>query len=486
MCVPFPFCVMIYTCLSTAIILDCFGGCILELTIANILCRTCPKQSSHERAHTANQVYTELRRIEINMRLLVGDIGGTNARLVMYEAPDDLSAYEDPPNCLTTHKAIVQKYYKNNDFTSFSEVLASFMSLPINAEKKVRSCCFAVAGPVSNNCINFTNRDGWIIDGHDIAQDFGFDRVELVNDFSASGYGLLSLTDDELVTLQEGKKTMLGTQPIALIGAGTGLGECYLTPNANGDLTAYATEGGHVEFAPRTPLEIELLSFIQNGLNSTSIDAKVGDMLPRVSVERVVSGKGLENVYEFLRHKYPEDVNRVYDDAYNDSKERGRLIGSEKYNYTLFRQAVEMMFAVYGGETGNLALKYLPFGGVYIAGGIAPKNIELINKRDSQFLTRFLDKGRMSSLMRDFPVHVVMKEDLGVRGAHFIAMRNAAEKLKRVEVNINQEQGDNHTWNSGLMDNPVVFASLVSGTTAVMTAATVVGMLYALRKWNMF
>lgn len=422
------------------------------------------------------------------MRLLVGDIGGTNARLVMYEAPDDLSAYEKPPNCLTTHKVIVHKYYKNNDFTSFSEVLVSFMSLPMNVDQKVSSCCFAVAGPVSNNCINFTNRDGWIIDGHDIAQDFGFDRVELVNDFSASGYGLLSLTDDELVTLQEGKKTTLGTQPIALIGAGTGLGECYLTPNANGDLTAYATEGGHVEFAPRTSLELELLSFIQNRLNSTSVDfkTKADDILPRVSVERVVSGKGLENIYEFLRHKYPDDVDRVYDGAYTECKERGRMIGSEKYNYTLFRQAMEMMFAVYGGEAGNLALKYLPFGGVYIAGGIAPKNIELINKQDSQFVTRFLDKGRMSSIMRDFPVYVVMKEDLGIRGAHFIAVRNAAEKLKRVEININRESDDERHMKLNVINNPMVFASLVSGTTAVLTAATVVGMLYAMRKWDMF
>lgn len=420
------------------------------------------------------------------MRLLIGDIGGTNARLVMYEAPDDLSAYENPRNCLSTHKVIVQKYYKNNEFESFSQVLALFLMLPVNLNKKVNSCCLAVAGPVSNNAINFTNRDGWIIDGHAIALIFGIDRVELVNDFSANGYGLLSLTEDELVTLQEGKKTTLGTQPIALIGAGTGLGECYMTPNGNGDLTAYPTEGGHVEFAPRSPLELELLAFIQNRLSPTSIDleAKVADALPRVSVERIVSGKGLENVYEFLRRRFPDDVVKKYDDAYNESRERGRLIGSEKYNYPLFGQAMEMMFAVYGGETGNVALKYLPYGGVYIAGGIAPKNIDIVNKQDSQFMKRFLDKGRMTSIMRDFPVHVVMNEDLGLRGAHFIAMRNVAENLKRAKAKIANQRRDQYDQNAIVRD-PLVFASLVSGSTAVMTAAAVVGMLYMLRKWNM-
>lgn len=426
------------------------------------------------------------------MRLLVGDIGGTNARLIMYEAPDDPTVLRNPDS-ISTHRVVAQKYYKNNDFLSFSEVLVSFMSIPINTEVKVKSCCFAVAGPVSNNYINFTNREGWILDGHAIAEDFGFERVQLINDFSANGYGLLCLSESELITLQKGKSVPKGTHPIALIGAGTGLGECYLTPDNNGELKSYPTEGGHVEFAPRSVLETELLSFIQKRLSSPFEETKEAHQkaLPRVSVERIVSGMGLENIYEFLREKYPGEVLRELDDEYNKSKERGRLIGSKKYNYGLFKRAMEIMFAVYGGEAGNVALKYLPYGGVYIAGGIAPKNVEFMNDQDSEFMSRFLDKGRMSAIMHDFPVHVVMKEDLGLRGAHLIAMRNAIESVeKTVDCNgrLSDTQREIGRGNglrpdeSGFMYNPLVFATVLSSATAILTATSVVAALYVVRK----
>lgn len=363
------------------------------------------------------------------MRLLAGDIGGTNARLVLYDAPDDREALSDAKNILT-HKVVSQKYYKNNDFQSFTEVLCSFISLPGIQGTKIHTCCLAIAGPVADNRINFTNREGWIVDGNSIRDEFAIDRVVLINDFVANGYGLLSLTHQELSVLQEGKAppSPSSSAPVALVGAGTGLGECFLTPGPNGALEAFPTEGGHVEFAPRTKLEEELLSFLQSRLNHhAETPTGEADLLPRVSVERLVSGKGLENIYEFLREKYPDQVDHSRDADYNSSNERGRLIGAEKYNYSLFGRALEIMFNVFGGEVGNVALKYLPYGGIYVAGGIAPKNIEFINGPDSEFMRRFLDKGRMTSIMSDFPVYVVMQEDLGLRGAHNVASQRAAE-----------------------------------------------------------
>lgn len=450
------------------------------------------------------------------MRLLVGDIGGTNARLIMYETPDDISALRDSRS-IPTHTVVSQMYYKSNDFKSFSQVLCSFMALPGNSNIEVHSCCFAVAGPVTENHINFTNREGWIVDGKSIQRDFTIDKVQLINDFVANGYGLLSLAEQELVTLQEGKPGPAATQPIALLGAGTGLGECFLTPNKHGDLSAYPTEGGHVEFAPRTALELELMAYLQNELKAH--DSGVNEeLLPRVSVERLVSGKGLENIYEFLRKKHPDQVNTALDTDYNESNERGRLIGSEKHNYRLFGKALEIMFAVFGGEAGNVALKYLPYGGIYIAGGIAPKNIEFVTKQGSEFMRRFLDKGRMSPIMQDFPVHVVLKEDLGLRGAHIIASRMAADlmpvnaKIPTESPDMNQNQSTPHHVEAveelekhalllntntsrntedhmsmsqairhAITDYPITYA-VVTSTTAAVTAAAVVGTLHVLRR----
>jgi glucokinase len=147
------------------------------------------------------------------------------------------------------------------------------------------TACFAVAGPVTNNCVSFTNRDSWSIEGDDIARTFGIQVVKLVNDFVAVGYGLLTLKDEtECQVLQAAPK--VHGAPIACIGAGTGLGECFLTVGPRGHYVCYPTEGGHTEFAPRSPLEIRLLAALLKKFKSHH----------RVSVERVVSGIGLWNV----------------------------------------------------------------------------------------------------------------------------------------------------------------------------------------------
>lgn len=452
------------------------------------------------------------------MRLLIGDIGGTNARLVMYEASadDDVTSLRDI-RLIAEHKVVSQMYYKNYDFKSFSEVLCSFMALPDNNNIKVHSCCLAVAGPVDDNRINFTNQDGWIIDGRQIQMDFGIDKVQLINDFVANGHGLLSLSKQELVTLQEGQcaQSVTATQPIALLGAGTGLGECFLTPNDDGHMTVHHSEGGHADCAPRTALEIELMTFLQSrfGAKSYQSSASNDELLPRVSVEHLVSGKGLEHIYEFLREKHPDQINSALDVEYDESNERGLLIGSEKDNYGLFRKALEIMFALFGAEAGNVALKYLPHGGVYIAGGIAPKNIELITGQDTEFMRRFRDKGPISSIMKDFPLYVVLKEDLGLRGAHIIASRLAADLMAVSTVSSVHETNPSNkdiptpednsdtprqlpnmtlskieksmtmaeALRNAIVDYPVTFAVATSATAAV-TAAVVITTLHASRR----
>jgi len=436
------------------------------------------------------------------VRLLVGDIGGTNARLVLYEADSALD-FSDVAT-LKKHHIVAQRNYKNDDFKSFSDVLCAFLALDGASGIKIDSCCFAVAGPVINNRINFTNRDGWIIDRATIETDFEIGRVQLVNDFVASGHGLLSLSNDELITLQPGKPRRDG--PIALVGAGTGLGECYLTRSAKDSYSSvFASEGGHVEFAPRSSIEDELLKYLQGkfsktlgatGMNGDISKPGITEALTkeqtRVSVERVLSGKGLENIYEFLRHEYPDQINKNYDEQYNDEiHERGRLIGKQQYNYPLFRQSLEIMFGIYGSEVGNVGLKYLPYGGLYIAGGIAPKNVNFMTDQNSLFMKRLRQKGRLSSIMRDFPVYVVMKEDLGLRGAHIVASRLIDESPKRSSSHLhfgnnNMDRSPSATalsprasfisapkpdsFRYAVSDYPVTYAC-ITGATAVATAS---------------
>lgn len=442
------------------------------------------------------------------MRLLAGDIGGTNARLVLYETSDDTDFLD--VELLSTYKIISQMYYKNHDFPSFTEVLLSFTSLPSISNIKIHTCCLAVAGPVTDNQINFTNREGWILDGNAIRTDFDIDHVLLINDFVANGYGLLALTEKELTVLNQGKYSSRPGKakgPVALVGAGTGLGQCYLTPDGSGFRTAFATEGGHVEFTPRTALEEELFHYLQRRLATVHSADDVNtdnssthsheELRPRVSVERLVSGQGLENIYEFLREKYSDQVSPDFDENYNESNERGRLIGSQKYNYGLFQRALEIMFAIYGNHVGNVALQYCPLGGLYIAGGIAPKNIEFITKPGSEFMHRYLSKGRMTSIMRDFPLYVVMTEDLGLRGAHIMAARlaatmksetNTAKSVPSKDGAPNGLHTTQNVYRNSIADNlreavsnyPVTFAVATSLSAACTAAAISVGLAVAI------
>lgn len=436
------------------------------------------------------------------MRLLAGDIGGTNARLVLYEAPDCAAQLADY-NAVTSHRVISQHYYKNDHFPSFTQLLRTFLSLPSNAHLTIHSCCFAVAGPVADNRINFTNRHGWLINGHHIQRDFNIQSVLLINDFVANGYGLLSLTDREITTVQRGSPSApdMFSAPVALVGAGTGLGECFLTPDKHGNVTAHPTEGGHVDFAPRTQQEHHLLSFLQARLQPNSPHPpdhppdhpSETHLLPRVSVERLVSGPGLESIYEFLREKYPQQLNPELDREYQSSTEKGRLIGAHKHNYPLFMSALQIMFAAFGAEVGNVALNYLPLAGIYIAGGIAPKNVEMITAPDSAFMKRFADKGRLSSLMHHFPLHVVMNEHLGIRGAHTVASRRAAKLLAdsppaAEHANEQQHQTNTQTSNLSLFQAvraavtsyPLAYA-FVTSTTAALAAAACAAALQILR-----
>jgi glucokinase len=240
--------------------------------------------------------------------IVSADIGGTNSRLELHEVNRtvvEATAGTSKKGWIKGTRApgtlVLKKTYQNHEFKSFEAVLHAFLR-EANAKAPV-TACFAVAGPVRNNAAQLTNRN-WNINGDSIAQEFSIRRVLLVNDFVALGYGLLTLDEaKECVCLQDAPKQP--DAPIACIGAGTGLGQCFLTPVPGEDdlfadaaqggeggatvgYTCFPSEGGHAEFAPRNDLEFDLLNFLMRKFEQKH----------RVSVERVVSGTGLVNVYE--------------------------------------------------------------------------------------------------------------------------------------------------------------------------------------------
>lgn len=343
--------------------------------------------------------------------VLVGDVGGTNTRLQLFEIPFDsvLAPGKRAPGVL-----VKEQEYLNGSFGSFDEIVASFLA----GSAAPSAACLAVAGPVERNAVRFTNRN-WVIDGSKLESKFRIAKVRLVNDFVANGYGLLTLDEaSECVTLQDAPK--VAGAPMASIGAGTGLGECYSTATDEGSpYETYASEGGHGDWAPRNALEVELHEFMK---------AKF-DQKARVSVERVISGPGLATMYEFFSSRFPDKVvAEVHDEIAAAGEMKGKAIAqhSVKGNGAfceLCKLTMETFATAYGAEAGVAALKWIPLGGLYITGGLTPKNLSLLKGEKSLFMQAFRDKGRLSPLLKRVPVYAVLAEDIGQRGAHLVAFK---------------------------------------------------------------
>lgn len=202
--------------------------------------------------------------------------------------------------------------------------------------------------------------------------------------------------------------------PKVCVGAGTGLGECYLTQtNGEGDYTCFPSEGGHVEYAPRNDVEVSLFKYLNNKFSSKG----------RISVERVVSGKGLANVYEFLAHQFPEQIDKkIHKEFLGAEDQQGRVVAVNAKPGSLCRQAMSIMMSAYGCEAGSAAIKWIPTGGLFVTGGLTPKNIEYIEGTNTDFMISYLNKGRVAPVLENIPLYAVMVEDLGVRGAHKAAL----------------------------------------------------------------
>jgi glucokinase len=315
--------------------------------------------------------------------ILAGDIGGTHARL----------AYFQPQN---GHLELVsEKVFPSREYSEFGEIVSKFLE---GAAARPEVACFGIAGPVHNGKVETSNLP-WIIEQSRLAKEIKLPATLLINDLEASAWGIGALGSQDLITLNR-VVPCNGNQ--AVIAPGTGLGEAGLFWNGS-EHQVFACEGGHADFAPQGDLQIELLRFLAHRYG-------------HVSYERVLSGPGLVNVYQFLHEKGSSNEPAGFSDQLQGT-DAAALISGAALNGSnpLAQQALDLWVSVYGAEAGNLALKTMAIGGVFLGGGISPKILPKL--REPAFMHSFLDKGRLRPLLEGISVQVITNDKAGLLGA---------------------------------------------------------------------
>lgn len=326
------------------------------------------------------------------MRILAGDIGGTKSELALYEGE---------PGGRWDERA--RTWLASAEHRSVPELVRAFLGPDAD---RFDAAGFAVAGPVHGGRCRITNL-GWELDERELTRSLGA-PVGLMNDFAASALGIGALAMTDLVVLQEGE--VAGDGPIALIGAGTGLGHAIAVPTRDG-LRVLPGEGGHSDFAPHDDTEDALWRFMR---------AQHGDP---VSIERAVSGPGILTLWKFVvaARLAPEGDETRAETAVDDPAAvitRHALDGSD----AACAKALSMFLSLYGSEAGNFALKVLPTGGLYVTGGIAPRIRDRL-RNGGEFMRAFLAKDRMGDTLARVRVSIVLNTHLGLLGARALAVQ---------------------------------------------------------------
>ena len=337
------------------------------------------------------------------MTVLAGDIGGTNSRLAIYDVP---------ATGLRGVKPIFEQTYPSAAHPSLDGIAEKFLTAAagaVGARAGVDSGCFGIAGPIEHNICRATNLP-WVVDGNALAQKLGIARVVLVNDFHAAALGVTAVEAHELVAL--GGDVRVAQGPMAVLGAGTGLGQAFLLWSAaQNRYQVVPSEGGHVDVAARTPLEHGLVAFLTG---------KYG----RVSCERVLSGRGLVDAFKFLSEEpacrgliRPETAAALSAGDNDPAAEISRraIAGTDP----LCEMALALFCSVLGAVAGNLGLMVLATGGVYVAGGIAPRILPFLQR--GGFREAFDRKGRLHTLVERIPAYVVTHAQPGLLGAALVA-----------------------------------------------------------------
>jgi glucokinase len=323
--------------------------------------------------------------------ILTGDIGGTHTRLATFEVREGRPAL----------RAV--EIYPSGRFGGLEEILLRFRREVAGTFERA---AFGVAGPLRGRAVVTTNLP-WVVDADRVAAALELPSVVLMNDLEALAWSLDVLEPAQLETLQPGRIDPAGNR--AVIGAGTGLGEAALV-RVGPRVVALASEGGHADFAPRTDVEIELLRWLR---------ARHG----RVSSERVLSGAGLADAYRFLRERGGDPEPAALTAAMEAGDPAAAVRAAAERQDPVCLRALDLFASAYAAEAGNLALRLLATGGVFLGGGIAPRILPWL--RRPSFREAFADKGRLRALLEDVPIHVVLDDRAGLVGA----ARRALEEI---------------------------------------------------------
>jgi glucokinase len=324
--------------------------------------------------------------------LLAGDIGGTNTRLGLFDGASDRP------------RPLGMRAFATLDYTDLSAMLSAFIAEFPAAGTGVRTACFGVAGPVTGDSAALTNVP-WSVDAVSVARAFGIRRVALLNDLQAMAYSVPKLDPSEVYELQRGDPSGPRSHGnIGLIAAGTGLGEALLH-DVDGRYVPSPSEGGHADFAARNEREIALVrQLIQR--------------FGRAEVENVVSGRGLANIQR-ITHAQGDGACRANIDPEDDDAPAKISAAALARTCASCETTLEMFVEAYGAEAGNLALRSVATGGVFIGGGIAPKILPAL--ATGRFVRAFREKAPLDRLLAQIPVKVILNDDAGLLGAAIYA-----------------------------------------------------------------
>jgi glucokinase len=329
--------------------------------------------------------------------LLAGDIGGTKTELAIF------SPAEGP------RRPLARTEFPSGDYPSLEAILREFLR---GVAQPITSACLAVAGPVIAGQAKITNLT-WVVELANLQRELNLAAVTLMNDLQAIALAVPILTPEEVSVLNEGEALAGGA--IAVIAPGTGMGEAFLTWDGS-RYRAHASEGGHADFAPGNALEVGLFEYVQQ-------------RYPHVSVERVCSGRGLPNIYDYLRDSGYAPESPAVVARLAAAEDRTRIIMEHAMHPTqpcaLCVATLDMFIAIFGASAGNLALTVLSTGGVYLAGGLPPRILPVLHH--GRFMQAFLRKGRLSELIGRMPVRVILSRAALLGAAHY-GLELAAER----------------------------------------------------------
>lgn len=316
--------------------------------------------------------------------ILAGDIGGTNARLAFFDAANGKVGL------------VSAGVFHSREYRGLDEIVGQFVS---NSNLRPDVACFGIAGPVRNGRVEASNLP-WIVDSKRLADELKLSKTLLINDLEANAWGIGALAPTDVVALNHVKGNPVGSQ--AIIAAGTGLGEAGMYWDGS-QHHIFPSEGGHGDFAPRNDLEIDLLRYLTKRFG-------------HVSYERVVSGPGLVNVFQFLRDTgHDQEPRWLTDEMLHSDPAAAISSAALAGKCPLCEHALDLFISLYASEAGNLALKMMAIGGVYLGGGIAPKILPKL--AGPLFMQSFAGKGRMQALLESMPVKVITNDNAALMGA---------------------------------------------------------------------